>query len=58
MKTAFALSLIAATLATPAEAGDPVVSAESLNRFLSRVRDFAGGKLTPGLRLGARRTAS
>lgn len=48
MKAVFGLLLVAASCAPLAAAGEPAVSAESLDNFLSGVRDFAGGKLTPG----------
>ena len=48
MKTAWGLLLIGTTLAPLAGANEGVVAPESLNRFLAGVRDFAGGKLTPG----------
>jgi hypothetical protein len=48
MKTAWGLLLIGTTLAPLAGANDAVIAPESLNRFLAGVRDFAGGKLTPG----------
>lgn len=48
MKPALAALLIAATMAPLAAADEPAVDRASLNRFLAGVRDFAGGRLTPG----------
>jgi len=48
MKSALALLLISAIAAPPAGANEAVIAPESLNHFLAGVRDFAGGKLTPG----------
>lgn len=48
MKSALAALLISATFAPIASADGPLIPPESLNHFLSGVRDFAGGKLTPG----------
>ena len=48
MKTAWGLLLISTTFAPLAGANEAAVAPESLNRFLAGVRDFAGGKLTPG----------
>lgn len=48
MKPALVILLITAWLAPIASANEPAVAPESLDRFLSGVRDFAGGKLTPG----------
>ncbi len=47
MQSALATLLLIAFLPV-ASASEPAVSAESLERFLSGLRNFAGGKLTPG----------
>ena len=48
MKLAFPALLLAATFTSNALANEPVVAPEALANFLSGVRDFAGGRLTPG----------
>ena len=40
--------LIASIFASAASANEPVLPFAALNHFLEGVRDFAGGKLTPG----------
>jgi hypothetical protein len=48
MKSVLWILLITAWIAPIASADEPATAPESLDRFLSGVRDFAGGKLTPG----------
>jgi hypothetical protein len=48
MKSVLWVLLITAWIAPVASANEPAIAPESLERFLSGVRDFAGGKLTPG----------
>ncbi len=48
MKSAAGFLMIASIFSPPAPANEPVIASASLNHFLSGVRDFAGGKLTPG----------
>jgi hypothetical protein len=48
MKSVLWILLITTLFAPVASADEPAIAPESLERFLSGVRDFAGGKLTPG----------
>ena len=48
MKLVSSIWLFAAAFTSNALANEPVVAQESLAIFLSGVRDFAGGRLTPG----------
>ncbi len=48
MKTALAMLLAAASFSQVALANDPAIPAQSRDRFLNGVNDFAGGKLIPG----------
>lgn len=47
-KSALGMLLIGTIFAPSAGANEAVIAPESLNHFLAGVRDFAGGKLTPG----------
>jgi hypothetical protein len=48
MQPVLAALLITAVFAPLAAADEPAIDPASLNRFLAGVRDFAGGRLTPG----------
>ena len=48
MKSAAAFLMIASIFTPAASANEPVLPSAALNHFLEGVRDFAGGKLTPG----------